>query len=523
MMELLRSTLAGTLVADPSPDGAELSALPRDVDWLEVRADLVGDVDPEWLRARFGGKLLYSLRSAAEGGNGHSSIADRRARLIHAAREYDLVELEGARDLVPDVLNAVHPDARIVSWHGPADGLPALKARFESLSTIPARLYRLVSAVNRTGDELASLALLHELRRSDTIAYADGPIGFWTRLLAPLVGYPIAFGGIEQIDDERREPSVFRLMDDYGLPRLSPVKELFGIVGARAYHSPSPQIHNAAYRALGLPALFVPFPVESFDEFWTNVVDVEAWGRIGISLNGFTIASPFKETALTRATALSPMVQRAGSTNVLVRSASGWTADTTDSEGVLPLLQERRISVDRQRAAVVGCGGSGRAVAASLQIAGADVTLVNRGLERGRRAVQLLGLNFVPLADFSVDGYSVIVNATPVGTEPGEMPFEVDRLDEDATVVDHVYSAQPTPLMAATRALGRVAIEGRHILLAQVRRQFQRMVGRELPPVSLTGLVGLESYEPAAMGAVEAIGISTSADGDNAHELHCKV
>ena len=516
MTERLRSTLAGTITADLSPDGTELSALPPEVEWLEVRADLVGDVDPEWLRARFAGKLLYSLRSAAEGGKGHSSVADRRARLIRAAREYDLVDLEGARDLAPDVLNAVPPDARIVSWHGSADGLSALKARFETISKTPARLYRLVSAVEKTGDELASVALLNELRRSDAIAYGGGPIGFWTRLVAPLAGYPIAFGGIEEIDDDHGEPSVFRLIRDYGLPRLSPVHELFGIVGSRAYHSPSPHIHNAAYRALGLPALFVPFPVDSFDDFWTRIVDAEELSRVGMSLNGLTIASPFKEEALRCATATSPMVQRAGSTNVLVRSASGWRADTTDSEGVLPLLQERRISIDHRRAAVVGCGGSGRAVAASLQIAGADVTLVNRGLERGRRAVQLLGLNFVPLADFSVDGYSLIVNATPVWTEPGEMPFEVGRLDVHATVVDHVYSSQPTSLMAATRALGRVAIEGREILLAQVRRQFQRMVGKELPLVSLTGLAGLDPFETAAIGVA-------TADGDSTRECYSKV
>jgi 3-dehydroquinate dehydratase / shikimate dehydrogenase len=486
--------------AEPSPDGGELSVLARDVDWLEVRTDLAGEVDPDWLRARFSGKLLYSLRSTVEGGRGDSAIALRRERLVRAARRYDLVDLEGARDLVPEVLDAIRPDARVVSWHGPADGLAALKARFERISSTPARLYRLVSAVETTGDELASLALLNELHRSDTIAYAGGPIGFWTRLLAPLVGCPIAFGGIERIDGEGAEPSVFRLIKDYGLPRLSPVNELFGIVGSRAYHSRSPELHNAAYRRLGLPALFVPFPIDSFDAFWTRVVDAEELRQIGISLNGLTIASPYKEEALLRAAAISPMAHRAGSTNVVVRSASGWKADTTDSEGVVPLLRERRIDVDRQRAAVVGCGGSGRVVAASLQSAGADVTLVNRGLERGRRAVELLGMNFVPLVDFSVDGYSLIVNATPVGTEPGEMPFEVDRLDEHATVVDHVYSSTSTSLMAATRALGRVGIEGREILLAQVCRQFQRMLGREMPLVPLTGLVGFEPYETVAMG-----------------------
>ena len=499
MIERLRSTLAGAIETPLSTDGTELRALPRDVDWLEVRADLVGDVDADWLRSRFAGTLLYSLRSTVEGGRSHASTAERCARLVRAARRYDLVELDGDRDIIPEVLDAVRPDARVISSHGPADGLRALAARFQRISRTPARLYRLVSAVERNGDELASLRLLEELRRSDTIAYAAGPVGFWTRLLAPRIGSPIVFGGIDPTERDGREPSVFRLLHDYDLPRLSPVKELFGIVGTRAYQSRSPYLHNAAYRALGFPAMFVPFPIASFDDFWRRVVDAGELRQLGLSLNGLTVASPHKEEALRCASAISPMAQRAESTNVLVRCASGWKADTTDPEGVLPLLRDRRIRVDRRRAAVVGCGGSGRAVAASLQLAGADVTLVNRGVERGRRAVQLLGMSFVPLVDFSVDGYSLIVNATPVGTAPGEMPFEVDRLDEQATVVDHVYNGRPTPLTIATRAMGRVAIEGREILLAQVRRQFQRMVGREMPVMSMPGLAGADSYETVAM------------------------
>ena len=79
------------------------------------------------------------------------------------------------------------------------------------------------------------------------------------------------------------------------------------------------------------------------------------------------------------------------------------------------------------------------------------------------------------------------------------MPFSVDRLAEQATVVDHVYNGHPTPLTIATRAMGRVAIEGRDILLAQVRRQFQRMIGREMPVISMPGLAAAESDETAAM------------------------
>ena len=136
---------------------------------------------------------------------------------------------------------------------------------------------------------------------------------------------------------------------------------------------------------------------------------------------------------------------------------------------------------------------SGRAVAASLENAGANVTLVNRGLERGRRAVQLLGMAFVPLSEFSVEGYSVVVNATPVGTTLNDIPFAIDRLSADAVVVDQVYGDRPTPLMARTRALGRVAIDGREVLLTQVRRQFELMIGQGMPLANARRLLGLEA------------------------------
>jgi 3-dehydroquinate dehydratase/shikimate dehydrogenase len=148
---------------------------------------------------------------------------------------------------------------------------------------------------------------------------------------------------------------------------------------------------------------------------------------------------------------------------------------------VLWLLRERGIEVEGKRAAVVGCGGSGRAMAAALAQAGASVTLVNRGRARGQRAVQQLGLPFVSLSDFTPRGFSVVVHATPIGRDDGALPFALDGLDEDATLVDLVYAAAPTPLVAQTQARGRVAIDGRAMLLAQALCQFRLMTGREMP------------------------------------------
>jgi shikimate 5-dehydrogenase len=120
-------------------------------------------------------------------------------------------------------------------------------------------------------------------------------------------------------------------------------------------------------------------------------------------------------------------------------------------------------------------------VAAALVRSRADVTLVNRGLDRGLRAASRLNVPFIPLTAFRPAGFSVVVNATPVGRQEGESPFAAEDLDRDAVVVDLVYGPRPTDLLSRARASGRVTVDGREVLLAQVRRQFRVMTGRRLP------------------------------------------
>ena len=127
--------------------------------------------------------------------------------------------------------------------------------------------------------------------------------------------------------------------------------------------------------------------------------------------------------------------------------------------------------------------------------------MVNRGMERGRHAVRLLHLPFVPLADFNVAGYDIVVNATPVGRDDGALPFEIEDLSAEAAVVDLVYGAEPTPLAASVRARGQVMIDGREVLLTQVLRQFRLMTNREMPVGLARQKLGWET-EPTGLATV---------------------
>jgi len=276
------------------------------------------------------------------------------------------------------------------------------------------------------------------------------------------------------------EPTIGKLIADYGLPEVDPAKELFAIIGNPIFHSLSPRLHNASYRAMNHPALFVPLRVESFAEFWREFVVSRRLDEFGIPINGMTVASPHKEAALLMAKQVSERSRQAESANILVRNNGWWIADTTDPDVIYTASRDRSVEVKEKQAAVIGCGGAGRAIAAALVESGAGVTLINRGAERGEHAAALLGLPYIPLRDFSAEGYDIVVNATPVGRDTDEVPFELETMNDDAVVIDLVYGARPTPLVGTTRARQQVTIDGRDVLVAQVRHQFRLMTGKEM-------------------------------------------
>jgi len=422
---MARVSLIATLLDSPSLDGADLAALPESVEWLEVRADRVGDIDPEWLRNHFKGRLLYALRTD----DGRDQFGNRAQRLQAAARFYDRIELE-----ITDRLDLIPPEQRLLSWYGHVNDLSTLTERFEQLTSVPAAVYKLVTNARSVAEEFLPLLLLNSLKRDDTIAFANGPMGFWSRIVALHLGAPAIFGVVCAGSAADMEPSVRKLIDDYGLPTLSPVKELFAIIGNPIFHSLSPRLHNASYRAMGHQALFVPLRVESFAEFWREFVLAKPLDAFGMPINGMTVASPHKEEAVATAKIVSGMARQSEAANILVRNNGWWSADTTDPD----VVYTASVPVQQKRAAVIGCGGAGRAIAAALVASGAGVTLINRGAEREEHAAALLGLPYIPLRDFDAEGYDIVVNATPVGRDTDEVPFNVESLNDDAVVIDLV-------------------------------------------------------------------------------------
>jgi 3-dehydroquinate dehydratase / shikimate dehydrogenase len=470
----------------------------EDCHWIEVRADLITGLDPMELRERCKGRrLLYTLQISEEEGRGSPSLAQRHEALRKAADAYDFVTLEGKCDLVPEVLRAIAPEKRIVSWRGKATDPQDLESRLGRFTQTPARLYRFAVTPGEPEDGLVPLQFLHRVRRQDVTAYAEGAQGGWTRVLAPRLGAPIAFASLERENDVGgSEPTISDLVLDYGFPDVSPAREIFAIIGQPVSGSLSPRLHNVAYRADNSDRLFLSFTADNFRQFWQRIVLSGRMEAIGFPIMGLSVVSPHKEAALQVAKHRAPLCQQCASSNLLLRRENEWTALTTDPEGIfhnLALGQPR----PGTKVAIVGCGGSGRIAAAALSQAGANVTLVNRGVERGRWAAKLLGLPFVPLKSFSIRGYGAIVNATPVGRNGERLPVNLAELNPQATVVDMVYNhAGETALAEQGRALGHHVVDGWLVLLTQARRQYFLMTGETMPISLARRLLGLPAAAP---------------------------
>ncbi|MCZ6506526.1 MAG: type I 3-dehydroquinate dehydratase, partial [Acidobacteria bacterium] len=365
--------------------------------------------------------------------------------------------------------------------------------RFREVESVSAQLYKFVPTAREAKEEIAPLEFLRSIQRRDVLAFAGGESGVWTRFVAPYLGAPVLYGATGRQSGAPGQPTVDRICGDFGFPEMRTIEWVAGIVGNPVGHSLSPRLHNGAYRALGIPALFLPFQPENFGDFWLEVIEGGLFARMGWRFAALSVTAPFKSLAVAVAGAVSPLARAIDSANTLVSWDGVWEAESTDPSGVVGPVLWRDIGLESKRAAVVGCGGAGRAAAAGLAREGCRVTLVNRTVDRGREVAESLHLDFVGLEELEPSSFDILVNATSLGHgEDDPLPFEVDDVGSDGTVVDLVYGEQPTALAERCRQRDLVVVEGREVLLHLAIEQFRLMTGEDLPLELARRLLALE-------------------------------
>jgi shikimate dehydrogenase len=249
---------------------------------------------------------------------------------------------------------------------------------------------------------------------------------------------------------------------------------LAGVIGWPVSHSRSPQMHNAAYEALGLDWAYVALPVAP--PRLADALD----GLVALGFAGANVTIPHKQAVAALCQALSPEAERAGSVNTItVRDDGSLRGETTDGSGMLDAIGQ----LPDGPALVLGGGGAARAAVAALIDAGLDVLIsARRGDTAAGLAEQLGGRveSWPPRAQASL-----IVNATPVGQsgDATELPLDEALLDRAEVVCDLAYRGDgaETGLIGAARRRGLRTADGLDVLVAQGARSFLIFTGLEAP------------------------------------------
>lgn len=252
---------------------------------------------------------------------------------------------------------------------------------------------------------------------------------------------------------------------------------LAAVIGDPVRHSLSPVLHNAAFAALGLDWVYVALPVRAGH----GALAVQAMATLGI--DGLNVTMPHKSVVAGAVDRCSPVAARLGAVNTVVRSADGLLGESTDGEGFIRALRiDEGFDPAGARCLVVGAGGAARAIVLALAQAGAAQVVVNA--RRGSAAIAAAALagpvGRVGTAD-EAEGCDLVVNATPLGMDPGvvELPVPERCLGAGQVVADLVYQPIRTPFVEAARARGAVALNGLGMLIHQAALSFRLWTGED--------------------------------------------
>jgi shikimate dehydrogenase len=236
---------------------------------------------------------------------------------------------------------------------------------------------------------------------------------------------------------------------------------IYGIIGNPVAHSLSPVMHNAAFKALEVNAVYKLFPLLDQEELKLFMEDLKEENN---PIFGLNVTVPYKEDILPYLDSIDPLADKIGAVNTLLidyqRKIRGFN---TDGPGFLSHLTELNFDPTAKRIAILGAGGTTRAIISVLCLLprGPErITLYNRTRSKAESLVEEIGkkinTGIVSVVDepedLNIELADLLINTTTVGMKETD-PLLIDpgSLHKEMLVYDVIYSPVETKLLAQAR------------------------------------------------------------------------
>ena len=270
---------------------------------------------------------------------------------------------------------------------------------------------------------------------------------------------------------------------------MSAKKNIYGIIGLPLNHSLSPLIHNTAFKSLGINAEYQLFPLkeEELENFFQELRTQSS------PIMGLNVTVPYKEKALEYFDNLSPYARKIMAVNTIAISPDrSLTGFNTDGPGFLTHLTEIGFNPSGKRIALLGAGGTARAIISALclmQERPHSILVYNRHPEKAlalihdlhQRLDTRIAQAVSSIEDLNIELADLLVNTTPVGLKTEDSCLiEESFLHAGLLVYDVIYNPPRTKLLESAQKKGAKTANGLGMLFYQGVLAFHHWMGYEL-------------------------------------------
>ncbi len=476
--------------------------------FFEFRLDYLPNPDQgfraisDFLSAQPDCAILATCRRHQNHGRFNGSI-DEQIRVLNAAIDAGAqavdVEVETAENISAHLDEIRGKTTLVVSFHD-FGGTPALDSLVRRMSRIPADAYKIVTTARKPSDNFRILNLTKTFNKLNLIVLAMGEIGFPTRVLSTAFGGVYTYAAPNSAEGTATgQVSARTLRQLYRVEKFSRAAKVYGVVADPVRHSVSPAVHNRAFQARRMDAVYLPFLVapQHLKDFFMFADK--------LPVTGFSVTIPHKQKVLRYLDIIDPLARRIGAVNTVWKKAGKWRGANTDAEGVtVPLSKVMR--VPKSTVLLAGNGGAARSAAYALTAAGAAVSIVGRNPDRVRALAKACGAEALSREDAESKDFDAVVHATPVGMYPHTCECFFERRIPGAVVFDMVYNPMETVLVRRAMDEGKTTVGGLQMFIEQACRQFEIWTGENAPRAVM---------ERAAVEALGLMGAQAAAESGN--------
>ena len=256
---------------------------------------------------------------------------------------------------------------------------------------------------------------------------------------------------------------------------IGPGTALCCVVLHPAGHTRSPAMHNAAFEALGIDAVYVAFDVAP------AALGAALASARALGIRQLAVSIPHKEAVLAHCDEVDATARRIGAVNTVTLRDGRLVGTNTDWIGAVRAL-ERATELRGRDAVVLGAGGAACAAVYGLLERGARVRVLNRTPGRAEALAARLGADGAgSLDDLGRVPCDVLINTTSVGLREDCSPVPAAAIASSAVVLDAVYDPPQTRLLRDAATRGARTIGGKWWLVHQAAEQLRIWTAREAP------------------------------------------